>query len=216
MQPRVWSPNQSYCWRSCIKTSSSHCFILAFARGILCINASRLLLAGAMPYIHHSFSCAVLVRLLATFYERQIAMNLRVLTPLLGLALLACEGPAGPAGPQGQQGAAGANGATGAQGPSGAAGPGTRLWLPATTNIAGVASVNLPASAGSINNPPSMTCYRAGNDNSGLPAPTWLVVGGINIGRCWLQGVNGNPNGSLVAGMDGLPANWPVGVVVVY
>jgi hypothetical protein len=82
--------------------------------------------------------------------------------------------------------------------------------------VAGEAFISLPVAAGSINNPPVMTCYRAANNSSGFPIPQWLVVGGTNIGRCGLYGLNGNPNAALVAWMDGIPANWPVGVVIVY
>jgi hypothetical protein len=82
--------------------------------------------------------------------------------------------------------------------------------------VAGVAFINLPVAAGSINNPPVMTCYRAANDISGFPTPEWIVIGGTGLGRCGIQGLNNNPNNSLVAWMDFLPANWPVGVVIVY
>lgn len=146
-------------------------------------------------------------------------MNSRLVVPLLALALLACEGPAGPAGPagpQGQQGVPGATGATGPQGPAGPTGPGTRVWIPGTTTINGDASFLLPTAAGTINNPPVITCYRAAADN-GFPAPQWISISGFtNLGRCGLAGLNNNPNGPLRAWMDGLPANWPVGVVVVY
>ncbi len=143
-------------------------------------------------------------------------MRYQLVTPLLALALLACEGPAGPAGPQG---APGANGATGPQGPTGQAGPGTRLWFPGTTDFAGSFNVTLPATAGSINRPPVITCYRAARDaTSGSPLPEWIVVGGYSttLGRCGLAPQTGNPDGPLRAWMDTQPAAWPVGIAVVY
>jgi hypothetical protein len=134
--------------------------------------------------------------------------------PLLAVLLVACEGPVGPAGPQGGQGTPGV---TGLQGPAGLAGPGTRLWLPRTSNSVGSVYINLPAAAGSINSPPVMACYRAARKDDGTPSPQWLVIGGAtSFGRCGLMMLANDINGPLTVWMDDLPANWPVGVVIVY
>lgn len=150
-------------------------------------------------------------------------MNCRIFVPIIAALLLACEGPVGPAGPTGAQGAQGAPGVSGPQGPPGQAGSGTRLWLPGTTDFAGSVNLFLPAAAGTINNPPVMTCYRAARNDDGSPSPQWIVVGGIGtaqtgVGRCGLasQSQNNNPNFPLRAWMDNQPAAWPVGVVIVY
>jgi hypothetical protein len=70
-----------------------------------------------------------------------------ILVGLLTLGLVACEGPTGPAG---------SPGATGPQGPPG---PGTRVVLNAVVASDGSASAALPAAAGSLADPPSLTCY---------------------------------------------------------
>jgi hypothetical protein len=146
-------------------------------------------------------------------------MRYRLVTPLLALTLLACEGPAGPAGPQG---APGANGATGPQGPSGQAGPGTRLWLQGRTNTGGMAEILLPASAGTMSNPPLITCYLAFFLQGATVPSSWVQVGGNHnvipgTPRCFLFPADMNvPTGPLRVVMDGLPQLSVVGVAVVY
>lgn len=149
-------------------------------------------------------------------------MRYRLMTPLLTLTLLACEGPAGPAGPAGPQGAPGANGATGPQGPAGQAGPGTRLWLQGRTSTFGIADILLPASAGTINNPPLIACYLAFYLQGATTPSSWVQVGGMHdpipgTARCMMFPADMNvPNGPLRVVMDGLPSLRIVGVAVVY
>jgi len=63
---------------------------------------------------------------------------------LLALALGACEGPTGPEGPAG---------------PEGEPGPGTRVVFSGTTDANGLAIHELPAAAGTLANPPAITCW---------------------------------------------------------
>lgn len=148
-------------------------------------------------------------------------MRYRLVTPLLALALLACEGPAGPAGPQG---APGANGATGPQGPAGQAGPGTRLFLQTRSNTGGWAQVFLPASAGTMSNPPLIACYQAFFPQGATVPSSWFPFGYGNpnnvsgSARCLLfPAENSVPTGPLQVWMDGLGQQQVVvGVVVVY
>lgn len=115
---------------------------------------------------------------------------------VLVLALVACEGPVGPAGPQGEAGL------------MGEAGPGTRWVHTGTVNSTGGASVELPAAAGTINDPPLLGCYVSDEGD------TWLVVATDTYSdiTCGI----GESGGGLFAAIVGAPAFWFWRVVVVY
>ena len=73
---------------------------------------------------------------------------------LLSVALAACEGSEGPTGP------------AGSAGPTGESGPGTRLVLSGTINVAEapdtvlvIQDQALPPEAGTVANPPAVTCW---------------------------------------------------------
>lgn len=113
---------------------------------------------------------------------------------LLGAFLLAgCEGPMGPAGPPG---------------PEGEPGPGTRVVRSTTVNSEGTAAVNLPAAAGTLQDPPALTCYLA--ETSSGP---FLVVGTDLQGPiCGL----GQGQSNLVALIIDAPPGWVARFVAVY
>lgn len=92
------------------------------------------------------------------------------------LALVAaCEGPTGPTGP------AGPAGPQGAQGPVGPAGPPGSTMLRFSGQLApgGVTTVDLPAAAGTISDPPVFECYLAWDDGEG--DTVWAKVPGDPI-----------------------------------
>ena len=123
-----------------------------------------------------------------------------VVASCLVFGLAACEGPMGPAG---------------------APGPGTRLVLNGTANGSGIASVELPADAGDLTNPPVVACYISSNGAS------WIIIAfdidtdtdvetGTNVAGflgCFLDPGTAN-NISVVA--EGVPPGWLLRVVVVY
>ena len=80
---------------------------------------------------------------------------------LLSLSLAACSGSEGSTGPSGP---------TGPTGPAGEAGPGTRIVLSGTINVAEAPDTvllqigqALPPEAGTLADPPSVTCWLSGN-----------------------------------------------------
>jgi len=120
--------------------------------------------------------------------------------PVLGLFLMACEGPAGDAGPMGP---------AGPQGERGEPGPGTRIVLTGTTSGNGSASAQLPAEAGTMSNPPSIVCYLSDNpDGPFLQLSTEFYVG-VTCGL--VQNA-----GALHAVLTGAPPGWYYRLVVIH
>ena len=113
---------------------------------------------------------------------------------VLALGLAGCEGPAGPVGPAG---------------PAGQPGPGTRITLNAVVSASGVASADLPAEAGSLQDPPALTCYL------GEPGSTVFLVVGLDTYSEISCGLGQDAMG-LYAGMVGAPPGWTARFVVVY
>jgi hypothetical protein len=93
-------------------------------------------------------------------------------------------------------------------GPEGPAGPGTRLVITATLNDSGIAMANLPTEAGTLQNPPGLTCYL-----SDTPAGPFLVIGTDLDGPVCALGQQG---GALVAFVSGGAPGWIVQFVVLY
>ena len=106
-------------------------------------------------------------------------------------------------------------------GPAGAPGPGTRLVLNGTTDDFGEAVVDLPAEAGTLEEPPAVTCYLS-EDGLG-----WFIVtldsdsdtdvetatDFFAVSACLLeQGTAGN----LTVAIVGVPPTWLFRVVVIY
>lgn len=130
-------------------------------------------------------------------------MRMRRAVAVALVSLMACKGadgvtgPQGPAGPQGPTGQTGPAGPTGPQGPIGPigpqgipgpvgpSGPGNRLvFVGSMTGVAGgttSAVFDLPASAGTINKPPTFACYLSFTLATG--APVWIDVGDPLIGN---------------------------------
>lgn len=119
---------------------------------------------------------------------------MRTFLMLLMATLVACEGPMGPEGPPG---------------PEGEAGPGTRLVLNATIDGSGSGYVDLPAEAGTLSSPPTISCYIS-DDGS-----TWLIVA-LSSGGGSTCGWGEDPDGSLWVGVINAPPGWRLRVVVVY
>lgn len=108
----------------------------------------------------------------------------------------------------GCEGAAGATGPTGPTGPAGTPGPGTRVVLSATVASNGTATVTLPAAAGTMQNPPALTCYIGPQG-----ATSYLVVGTDLSGpTCGLVA----SGGSLAARVIGAVPGWAALFAVVY
>lgn len=133
----------------------------------------------------------------------------RLLVAALLVSASACEGPIGPEGPMGPAGTNGANGANGAQGPQGPAGPGTRLVYSGPLDGTGAGRVHLPAAAGTLNNPPSVSCYISDSDSSSV----WLLMSTSNLtGACGI----GWDQTHLDVVIVGSSAYWAFKVAVVY
>jgi hypothetical protein len=150
---------------------------------------------------------ALLTALASTGFNRR-----RILSSLMTVLLLtACAGTEGPTGPTGSQGNAGAQGPTGPVGPQGASGPGTRLTIKGTTDSQGGFAADLPASAGTIDNPPLITCYLALSLPNGNPDPNgWYVPSSPTF--CGF----GGSNGKYGVFMYRATVRWPAMFVVVY
>jgi hypothetical protein len=112
---------------------------------------------------------------------------------LLPLSFAACEGPAGPTGPAG---------------PQGEPGPGTRTVLTATVSASGSASVTLPAAAGTLADPPGLTCYVT------QPGSTVALLVGLDLDgpTCGLL----SSGTTLVASIIDAPPGWIARFTVVY
>ena len=123
--------------------------------------------------------------------------------------LMACEGPEGPAGPTGPSGTSGASGASGSQGPQGPAGPGTRLVYDGVTFAGGGTLQPLPTAAGSINDPPVVTCYVT-EDNL-----YWFILAQDGTNGGWSCGIEADGAGIAVL-ILGIPAGWAYRIVVIY
>ncbi|HVH12677.1 MAG TPA: hypothetical protein VM759_06485 [Longimicrobium sp.] len=108
------------------------------------------------------------------------------------ILLAACEGEAGPMGPAG---------------PVGPGGPGTRVVLTTVVSSNGTASVALPAAAGTLANPPGLTCYTG--------TGTALLVVGTDLDGP-LCGLVQSASGGLTANLDGAVPGWTARFVVVY
>lgn len=154
--------------------------------------------------------------------------SIRLLSLLLAFSLIAtsCEGPTGPAGPAGPQGPTGPQGPQGPQGPAGVTGPagpvgptgpqgpagatGTRLVYSGTVNSGGsLATPYLPAAAGTIARPPSLTCYI-----SDVAAGPYIVVGSeafVGV-ACGLAADGGGMRAVMVGADPGLFGHF----VIVY
>ena len=129
------------------------------------------------------------------------------LVPLMLCALLTagCQGDAGPTGPQGPQGAIGPQGPQGPQGPAGTA----MIMMTGTLDATGAAFVHLPALAGTISNPPLVTCYIAQFANSQV----WLVMATDDLlGSCGMVAHDNHVYVGFVLG----PAFWALRVIAVY
>lgn len=122
------------------------------------------------------------------------------------LLLMACEGPIGPDGPTGPQGLPGSDGLPGEQGE---AGPGTRLVLDGQLDWEGAGTVALPLAAGTLADPPAVTCYTAPEANS----TAWLIIATSNLtGACGLAWTGSS---LAVAIVDSVPY-WYFIIVVIY
>lgn len=113
---------------------------------------------------------------------------------LLPLGLAACEGPTGPEGPPG---------------PPGAPGDGARLTFVGVLDDAGWGEILLPQEAGTMDDPPMLTCYIADDDWY------WYVVNTDfeNEIYCVIE----EENGRLYAVLDAqILAGWRFALVVMY
>ena len=127
---------------------------------------------------------------------------------LLGLLLTAaCKGPIGPTGPAGPQGGIGP---TGLQGVIGPPGPGTRITFSGQLDGLGEVVVTLPAAAGTISDPPALTCYL-----SDLAAGTYLLISSDTFSGV-ACGFGTGGTGTLAVAIIGAPAFWFYAIVVVY
>lgn len=145
-------------------------------------------------------------------YSRWRSLAFAVLVPMI---FAACEGPVGPAGPTGPAGPAGPTGPAGAtgeqgpQGPAGPAGPGTRLTHVGTLDAQGFGGVQLPAAAGTIDDPPLVNCYIADEDWY------WYVIN-TDVANDIVCGLF-EDQGNMYAFLQSLPlAGWRYSIVVVY
>lgn len=142
------------------------------------------------------------------------------------LAATACDGPQGPPGPEGVAGVSGPEGETGIPGPEGGGGipgpqgeagppgPGTRLVLSDMLDAAGTGGVDLPGAAGTIDDPPAVSCYVS------LDGSVWFVVGGspsINVLQCVLEtGAANNVRVSIRTSQPQTYSGKDYRIVVVY
>ena len=113
--------------------------------------------------------------------------------------LSSCEGPLGPEGPQG---------ASGPQGRTGDPGPGTRLVFSGTLNSSGAVVVVLPAAAGTLNDPPVISCYISDSGS------TWLIIA-TDVGANIACGFSAS-GGAISVVIVGAPPLWLYRIVVVY
>ncbi len=120
------------------------------------------------------------------------------------------QGPAGPIGPQGPEGPEGEQGPMGLPGPAGSAGM-TLVYITATMDQAGNATVSLPAAAGNtLNQPPAVVCYMRSPGS-----PGWLLVSdawNTTSPYCAIGLTGGVWQASILRGLAG----WQGAFVVAY
>lgn len=132
---------------------------------------------------------------------------MRRISILILLAILAaCEGPAGPAGPAGPTGAPGQ---TGPAGPKGEAGT-TRLTFDGQADATGFVGYYLPTEAGTIADPPAVSCYVSSQREGPFEQ---VGTGGVGDPRQCLLFVDG---GRLAVAVRGITPGWFVKFVVIY
>jgi hypothetical protein len=124
----------------------------------------------------------------------------RSLLIALSLAITACAGKDGPAG------------LTGPAGPQGTAGPGTHLMFTAPIGASGGATVALPAAAGTLSNPPALTCYVTSPGSTAL----LLVASSASNTYPYCGLVQSSSGGGLVAVMSGATQGSTALFVIVY
>lgn len=119
----------------------------------------------------------------------------RTLTMVAALGILgACKGPEGPVGPTG---------------PKGDPGPGTRVTFAGQVTSQGEATVQLPAEAGTVSEPPAISCYIS-SSSAGAYLLVWTdTFSGVSCGL--VAGASG-----LRAAIVGAPAFWYYRIAVVY
>jgi hypothetical protein len=121
----------------------------------------------------------------------------RSLLIALSLAITACAGKDGPAG---------------LTGPQGIPGPGTHLMLTAPIGASGGASVALPPAAGTLSNPPALTCYVTSPGSTAL-----LLVASTESSYYPYCGLVQSSSGSgLAAVMSGATQGSTALFVIVY
>jgi hypothetical protein len=131
---------------------------------------------------------------------------LKIIVLLLAATLAACKGPAGPAGPAGPTGAPGQAGPVGPRGPSGS----TRLTFDGQADANGFVGYYLPAEAGTIADPPSVSCYVSSQRDGPFQQ---VGTGGIgDSSRCLLF----VDDGRLAVAVTGITPGWFVKFVVIY
>ncbi len=132
------------------------------------------------------------------------------------LLLAACQGvegpmgPPGPAGPggTGPGGPAGPQGATGPAGPVGPGGGANRLVLTGVMDANGRGSRSLPSEAGTMTQPPLLTCYVRD-----VAQDTWFATGtGFVTEFCSLRKSTAGPLEAVIDG--GTPGTMYAFVVV--
>jgi hypothetical protein len=130
---------------------------------------------------------------------KDVAMNKFVAIMLSVLLAAGCGGETGPTGPQGPQGD------TGPPGPAGTA----MVMVTGTLDAGGGAVVHLPAVAGTIDNPPLVTCYLA----EFATDQVWLVMATDDIfGSCGILADGLHVDVGFVLG----PPSWALRVIAVY
>ncbi len=132
------------------------------------------------------------------------------------LTLGACqgiEGPMGPAGPEGPGGPGGTGpaGPQGAQGPAGPAGPNggaNRLVLTGVLDADGRGARILPVEAGSMTQPPLLSCYVRDEGQN-----TWFATGtGFVTEFCSLRASTSGPLEAVIDG--GVPGTTYAFVII--
>lgn len=136
---------------------------------------------------------------------------MRALHAVLTLVVVvaSCRGAEGPAGPQGATGPMGPAGPTG---PQGLPAPG-KLNYTIRLNSVGEAVQILPADLGADpSRPPSMTCWLAETNTSGVWIPVSDGFTSTNRTACGLVLDAGRWNAALLRGVP----NWFVSFVITY
>lgn len=121
-----------------------------------------------------------------TFFAHAIACAVVAL-------LAACEGAAGPMGPPGEPG------------------PGTRLTYDGMLDASGTAVARLPAEAGTLADPPAVTCYVSDSNTGPYIAIATDTYAGTTCGLARDAARN-----ALAVAITGAPAGWYYRIVVIY